>query len=133
MYEPVSSVTALRFTPVAVCVAVTSTPGRTAPVWSFTVPLICAVACAHTIAVPKDRIMSTANRHRQTPIDFPIIDSLLAETTDLSNCLENLGRTITAEGCKGQLLRRIAGFSGGLECNRPPGRVQWDVVFVTWL
>src|SRR5262249_50556657 len=43
--EPVSFETACRVTPVCVCVAVISTPGKTAPVWSLTVPLICAVAC----------------------------------------------------------------------------------------
>jgi hypothetical protein len=39
--------------PVAVCVTATSTPGNTAPLWSFTVPLICAVetACAKTLEV----------------------------------------------------------------------------------
>src|ERR1041385_8392090 len=45
-YVPVSSVGMLRFKPVSVCVTETSTPGKTAPLWSFTVPLICAVDCA---------------------------------------------------------------------------------------
>src|SRR5438105_5968245 len=39
----------LRTIPVSVCVAITSTPGNTAPLWSLTVPLICAVACAHAL------------------------------------------------------------------------------------
>src|SRR5207247_6245796 len=43
-YEPVSSLKVMRATPVSVCVAVISAPGKTAPLWSFTVPLICAVA-----------------------------------------------------------------------------------------
>jgi hypothetical protein len=34
--------------PVSVCVAVTSTPGSTAPLESVTTPLICAVDCAET-------------------------------------------------------------------------------------
>ena len=46
-YDPVSFVTAVRTTAVSIYVAVTSTPGSTAPVWSRTVPLSCAVACAH--------------------------------------------------------------------------------------
>src|SRR5436853_4133765 len=46
MYVPVSSDTAVRFAPVSVCVAVTSAPGSTAPVWSLTVPLICDVETA---------------------------------------------------------------------------------------
>src|SRR5438034_7074643 len=36
--------------PVSVCVAMTSTPGNTAPLWSLTVPLICAVAWPQTFA-----------------------------------------------------------------------------------
>src|SRR5258708_7519439 len=47
-YEPVSFVTVLRLIPVFVCVTVTCTPGKTAPLGSLTEPLICAVACAHT-------------------------------------------------------------------------------------
>src|SRR2546425_7705189 len=79
MYDPVSSVTALRLTPVAVCVAVTSTPGRTAPLWSLTEPLICAVACAQINVAPKQSTIK-AKTLRQLPIDFRIIDSLLGET-----------------------------------------------------
>src|SRR5437867_10476489 len=45
-YDPVSFVTTLRLEPAAVCVAVTSTPGNTAPLGSFTVPLSWAVDCA---------------------------------------------------------------------------------------
>src|SRR5205814_10539573 len=56
-YDPVSFVTAVRAMPVSVCVAVISTPGRTAPLWSFTVPVIWAVPCAHTVAQPSDRLM----------------------------------------------------------------------------
>src|SRR6185295_8201402 len=47
-YDPVSLVIVIRAIPVPVCVAVISTPGRTAPLWSFAVPLIWAVAWAHT-------------------------------------------------------------------------------------
>src|SRR5215472_2595357 len=38
----------LRFKPVSVLVAVTCAAAITAPLWSFTVPLICAVLCART-------------------------------------------------------------------------------------
>src|SRR6266487_825945 len=49
VYEPFASVTVVRFKPVAVCVAVTSAPGSTPPLESFTMPVICAVdpACAY--------------------------------------------------------------------------------------
>src|SRR5439155_17471546 len=48
VYEPFASVTVVRFKAVAVCVAVTSAPGSTPPLESFTMPVICAVdpACA---------------------------------------------------------------------------------------
>ena len=39
-YDPSASVIALRLRPVSVCVTVTSTPGSTPPLPSFTVPLI---------------------------------------------------------------------------------------------
>src|SRR4030095_12354425 len=45
-YDPVSFVTVVRATLVSVCVTFTSTPGRTAPVISFTDPLTVAVLCA---------------------------------------------------------------------------------------
>src|SRR5205823_13227014 len=56
--EPVSLVTVVRVAAVAVCVAVISTPGNTAPVRSFAVPLICAVACAQTLPEVKARTRS---------------------------------------------------------------------------
>src|SRR5215831_10170446 len=72
---PRSSLIACRATLVLVCVAVISTPGKTAPDGSFTVPLICAVPCAcgepaaHTkletsnrpIAAAKTRFMSSSS------------------------------------------------------------------------
>ena len=46
-YEPLASVTTVRVAPVSVCVAVTVTPGSTAPLSSVTRPFIWAVAsCA---------------------------------------------------------------------------------------
>src|SRR5215472_2978110 len=45
-YNPVSFATVMRLMPVSVCVAVTSTPGKTPPLESWTTPLIWAVACA---------------------------------------------------------------------------------------
>src|SRR5258705_4996367 len=77
MYEPVSSVTALRLAPVAVCVAVTSTPGRSAPVWSFTEPLIWAVACAQIIVAPNDIKRTAESAFAPMLIDFHIIDCRL--------------------------------------------------------
>src|SRR5213592_477003 len=79
MYEPVSSVTALRLVPVAVCVAVTSTPGRTAPVWSFTEPLIWAVACAQIIVAPNDIKRTAESAFAPMLIDFHIIDCRLID------------------------------------------------------
>src|SRR5207249_6472074 len=60
-YEPVSSVTVVRLSPVSVCVMVTSTPGKTAPVWSFTAPLTWAVDCPKTALQVRmhNRIAST--------------------------------------------------------------------------
>jgi hypothetical protein len=46
-YEPVSFDTVVRVSPVSCCVTVIVTPGNTPPLWSRTVPLIVAVACAH--------------------------------------------------------------------------------------
>src|SRR5262245_5430594 len=74
VYEPVSSVTALRLPPVAVCVAVTSTPGNTAPDWSFTVPATWAVPCAQIIVVANDKKATATTAHANTLIDFRIID-----------------------------------------------------------
>src|SRR5207249_2936562 len=48
-------VTAVRAIPVSVWVAVTSTPGSTAPLWSRTAPLICAVAWAQRPVLPSIR------------------------------------------------------------------------------
>ena len=48
MKEPAASAVAVRFTPVSVCVAVSSTPGITAPDESFTVPLMRETACPYT-------------------------------------------------------------------------------------
>src|SRR5688572_2944568 len=79
IYEPVSSVTAPRLVPVAVCVAVTSAPGRTAPDWSFTEPLIWAVACAHVIVAPNDKQANPTSILAHTLIDFRIIVLLSRE------------------------------------------------------
>src|SRR2546428_14182130 len=62
-YEPVSLLTTVRTRPVSVCVAVTSAPGNRAPLWSVTVPLICAVACAHASALPNVRISEIPNMY----------------------------------------------------------------------
>src|SRR5262249_40109230 len=57
-YEPVSLLTVDRTVPVSVCVAVISAPGKTAPLASLTVPLICAVACAQALTQPRKEISS---------------------------------------------------------------------------
>src|SRR5436190_4086214 len=46
IHVPASSVATVRMNPVAVCVAVTVTPGSTAPLWSVTRPFSSAVAWA---------------------------------------------------------------------------------------
>src|SRR5262245_66395969 len=89
MYEPLSSLTALRLAPVAVCVAVTSAPGRTAPVWSFTEPLIWAVACAQVIVAANDKKTAVTSTLTPTQMNFCIIDLPPAEQAVLSpfsNC-----------------------------------------------
>src|SRR5678809_37849 len=61
--EPVSFDTVVRATPVSVCVAVTSTPGNTAPVWSLIVPLIWAVPCAQIEVELNVRIRHVSENH----------------------------------------------------------------------
>src|SRR5215467_34580 len=58
-YEPVSLLTVDRTVPVSVWVAVMSAPGKTAPLASLTVPLICAVACAQALTQPRTTISNT--------------------------------------------------------------------------
>src|SRR5213593_535623 len=53
----------LRAIPVSVWVAVTSTPGSTAPLASFTVPLICAVDCAQPLPVTAINTSSTKTKN----------------------------------------------------------------------
>src|SRR6266850_6009038 len=66
-YDPVSLLTTVRVRPVSVCVAVTSAPGKRAPLWSVTVPLICAVACAHTAGHDNPTLSQIPNRHFAAP------------------------------------------------------------------
>src|SRR5436309_3895681 len=71
-YEPVSLLTTVRTRPVSVCVAATSAPGNRAPLWSVTVPLICAVACAHSATHTDARISEIPNRYLTVLfIEFP--------------------------------------------------------------
>src|SRR5207302_2374907 len=62
IYAPVSLLITVRTWPVAVCVAVTSTPGKRAPDGSVTEPLICAVPCAQSDA-ENARINTTPNTY----------------------------------------------------------------------
>ena len=66
-YDPVSSLTASRRKPVSVWIATTVTPGSTPPLESATVPLICAVACAHALVDASRRTIPTS-RHSQYAI-----------------------------------------------------------------
>src|SRR5581483_423296 len=50
--DPLASVTTSRLNPVSVCVIVTVAPGSTPPLWSRTVPEICAVPCAEAPTAP---------------------------------------------------------------------------------
>src|SRR6478672_4806185 len=61
--EPASSEMVVRVTPVLVCVAVMSAPGNTAPVWSFTFPLIWAVACPQTFAELREKTRNTIDKY----------------------------------------------------------------------
>ena len=71
-YEPVASVTASRRKPVSVCRAITVTPGSTAPLESATVPLICAVAWAHTCAAQsRTTIRASSGRDMRLIIEHP--------------------------------------------------------------
>src|SRR4030095_14644884 len=55
IHVPAASVVTVRANPVAVCVAVTVTPGSTAALSSVTRPLISAVACAHADVLVRAR------------------------------------------------------------------------------
>src|SRR6266446_299003 len=57
--------------PVSVCVAVTSTPGNTAPLWSLTVPLIWAVAWAKSGLQPRASTNNVVEMHRHMRFIFP--------------------------------------------------------------
>ena len=59
IHAPVPSVTADRVKPVSVCVAVTVTPGRTAPLSSVTRPASSAVAWAQATPVMRTRLNPT--------------------------------------------------------------------------
>src|SRR5262247_3245607 len=61
----------LRAIPVSVCVAVISTPGRTAPLWSVTRPLNCAVDCAQPIALERTKRNNTLHRRVKLAFMFP--------------------------------------------------------------
>src|SRR5262249_1304518 len=61
-YAPVSLVTGDGVWPFCVWVAVISTPGSIAPLWSATDPLICAVSCAHASALRNIRIVNALNQ-----------------------------------------------------------------------
>src|SRR5690242_3322568 len=63
VYDPVSFVTVCRLRPVSVCVAVISTPGKTAPLLSWTAPLTCAVACAKRLP----QVTTNANHAMHKP------------------------------------------------------------------
>src|SRR5207244_7835806 len=80
-YVPVSVLTTVRVRPVSVCVAVTSAPGNRAPLWSVTVPLICAVACAQTSGHDNPRLSQIPNRYFAAPFislpSTPVGDSVV--------------------------------------------------------
>src|SRR5262245_7920337 len=95
MYEPVSSVTALRLRPVSVWLTVTSTPGKTAPDESLIVPLICAVDCAEAAKLMM-RVRNNAGRifllirltqvHFGTFVFWPLIHAPCGLCTKLVEC-----------------------------------------------
>src|SRR6185436_2543704 len=54
----------MRLIPVAVCVAVTSTPGISAPAGSATLPLIWPIPCASAVQQLNAEINNTKSRYR---------------------------------------------------------------------
>jgi hypothetical protein len=61
-YLPLSLVATLRVSPVSVWIAVTVTPGRTAPLSSVTRPLNCAVdSCAHATDAERKTVSAPTN------------------------------------------------------------------------
>jgi hypothetical protein len=68
LYVPDSFVMALETTPVAVCVALISTPGINAPVASDTVPLkVALITCANAFAL-KSKKQATAATLKDRPL-----------------------------------------------------------------
>ena len=65
IHAPVPSVTTGRVNPVSVCVAVTVTPGSTAPLSSVTRPASSAVACAQATPVMRKRVNPTTEKLRR--------------------------------------------------------------------
>src|SRR5438094_928112 len=72
-YSPASFETVILLIPVSVCVAVISTPGSTAPLGSWTVPLIWAVACAHALL----HVIKETNRPGKRPVKIRFISPSL--------------------------------------------------------
>src|SRR5688572_17631104 len=67
---PVPSVTAVRLKPVSVCVAVTVTPGNTAPLSSVTRPASSAVAWPQAIPAARTTPSRVRDRSRRTRVIF---------------------------------------------------------------
>jgi hypothetical protein len=61
-YSPLACDTAVRLNPVSSFFAVTVTPGRTPPLWSLSVPLICAF-CAYAGAAHSTTAMTASARN----------------------------------------------------------------------
>ena len=65
IHAPVPSVTTERVNPVSVCVAVTVTPGSTAPLSSVTFPASSAVACAQATPLVSNNPNATTEKLRR--------------------------------------------------------------------
>src|SRR5262245_5134524 len=95
MNSPLSLVMVSRVIPVSVCVARISTPGSTAAVWSLAVPLIWAVAWAHT----QEQLITTRNNPLSTPQKMRLIEILLVETRENDARVYCWRQTVTGIQC----------------------------------
>src|SRR5262249_44155598 len=101
-----------------VCVAVTSTPGNTAPLWSFTVPAICAVDCAEAtlhVRAEQNNAVIRKSRTRSTRVFIPHSFSKPSKSP-------KIGAIVTQEG----VILEIVKKSGVADLPLHGGRVpQW--------
>src|SRR5687767_4093064 len=150
-YAPASSVTASRLNPVSVWIATTVTPGNTPPLESATMPLICAVACAHAFVaasrrtIPTSRVRDTRiikkppgrgkrerERERESVEPFVFEDApapAVLRTLEREESHAMIGRVAAGVAGDDDLVTRLDGVSRNFALQLP-GRAPFDDVAV---